>query len=94
MRIWLQKQKKKDETKAASEAATPAVEPTPVPSEAQSATDAADKPVESVEVAHHGGDNSVDQNATDGLADNGANQREGVSTLRWPHTGPLDFEWL
>ena len=89
MRIWLQKQKKKEETKAASEAATPAVEPAQVSSEVQSATDAADKPVDSVEVAFHAGDSSADQNAADGLPDNGANQREGVSALCWPHMGSL-----
>lgn len=45
MRIWLQKQKKKEDAKAA-QVATPPVEATP---EIQSAGDAADKPVESVE---------------------------------------------
>ncbi|KAF2126094.1 hypothetical protein P153DRAFT_399556 [Dothidotthia symphoricarpi CBS 119687] len=48
MRIWLQKQKKKEDAKAIR-AATPPVETAPVIPEAQPAGEAADKPVESVE---------------------------------------------
>lgn len=50
MRIWLQKQKKKDEAKAAAQA-TPTPVETPAPAEVQSAGDAADKPVDSIEDA-------------------------------------------
>lgn len=47
MRVWLQKQKKKDEAKAAVKAATPPVEATLAP-EVQQTSDA-DKPVDSIE---------------------------------------------
>lgn len=49
MRVWLQKQKKKEEAKAAAQAATPVVETTPAANEAPSEADGADKPVDSVE---------------------------------------------
>lgn len=51
MRVWLQKQKKKEE-KAATAVATPPVETTPAPAETSQADDAAEKPVESVEPNH------------------------------------------
>ncbi|KAJ4356530.1 uncharacterized protein N0V89_004564 [Didymosphaeria variabile] len=88
MRVWLQKQKKKEELKAASEVPpTPAVEPTPAPSEAQLPNDSSDKPVESIEEAprtEHGG---VDQSAADSVIEDrpasAAPQREEGFT-----TGP------
>ncbi|KAF1972312.1 hypothetical protein BU23DRAFT_590094 [Bimuria novae-zelandiae CBS 107.79] len=64
MRIWLQKQRKKEENKAASEAPTPAIEPTPAPSEVQPSTGSADKPVESVEEAFRA-EGGVNQSAAD-----------------------------
>jgi hypothetical protein len=49
MRVWLQKQKKKEEAKAAAQAATPPVEVTPAAPEVQPVGDGAEKPVDSVE---------------------------------------------
>jgi hypothetical protein len=48
MRVWMLKQKKKEE-KAASQAAMPVVDAQPAIAEAQPASDGADKPVESSE---------------------------------------------
>jgi hypothetical protein len=56
MRVWLQKQKKKEEAKAAAQAATPAAETTPAATEAPSEVEAADKPVDSVEEVTAPGD--------------------------------------
>ncbi|KAL1606462.1 hypothetical protein SLS60_003866 [Paraconiothyrium brasiliense] len=70
MRVWLQKQKKKEEVKAASEAPpTPAVEPTPAPSEAQPPNDSSDKPIESIEKAPRTEDSGVDQSAADSVVE-------------------------
>jgi hypothetical protein len=49
MRVWLQKQKKKEEAKAASQAPPTPVETTPAAPEVQPVGDAADRPVESIE---------------------------------------------
>lgn len=49
MRVWLQKQKKKEEAKAAAQASTPPVEATPAAPEVQPVSDGVGKPVESVE---------------------------------------------
>jgi hypothetical protein len=49
MRVWLQKQKKKEEAKAAVQAATPPVEVTPAAPEVQPVSEGAEKPVDSVE---------------------------------------------
>jgi hypothetical protein len=49
MRVWLQKQKKKEEAKAASQAPPTPAESTPAAPEVQPVGDAADKPVESIE---------------------------------------------
>jgi hypothetical protein len=49
MRVWLQKQKKKEEAKAASQAPLTPAETTPAAPEVQPVGDAADKPVESIE---------------------------------------------
>lgn len=49
MRVWLQKQKKKEEAKAAAQAATPVPETTPAATEAPSEVEGADKPIDSVE---------------------------------------------
>jgi hypothetical protein len=51
MRVWLQKQKKKEEAKAATQVPPTPVEPTPVAPEVQPVGDVVDKPVESVEEA-------------------------------------------
>ncbi|EUC47981.1 hypothetical protein COCMIDRAFT_34543 [Bipolaris oryzae ATCC 44560] len=49
MRVWLQKQKKKEEAKAAAQAATPPVEATPAAPEVQPVSENIDKPVDSIE---------------------------------------------
>lgn len=49
MRVWLQKQKKKEEAKAAAQAATPPIEVTPAAPEVQPIGEGTDKPVDSVE---------------------------------------------
>ncbi|KAH8704661.1 hypothetical protein GQ44DRAFT_716409 [Phaeosphaeriaceae sp. PMI808] len=49
MRVWLQKQRKKEEAKAATQAPPTPIEPTPATSDVQPAGDAAEKPVESIE---------------------------------------------
>jgi hypothetical protein len=49
MRVWLQKQKKKEEAKAAAQAATPVAETTPSATEAPSEVEGADKAVDSIE---------------------------------------------
>lgn len=56
MRVWLQKQKKKEEAKAAAQATTPVAETTPAVADAPSEVDGADKPVDSVEEATVPGD--------------------------------------
>ncbi|KAF3041044.1 hypothetical protein E8E11_006794 [Didymella keratinophila] len=56
MRVWLQKQKKKEEAKTAAQAATPVAETTPAATEAPSEVEGADKPVHSVEEATAPGD--------------------------------------
>jgi hypothetical protein len=56
MRVWLQKQKKKEEAKAAAQAATPVLETTPAATEAPSESESADKPVDSVEEVPATGD--------------------------------------
>lgn len=56
MRVWLQKQKKKEEAKAAAQATTPVAEATPAATEAPSEVEGADKPVDSVEEATVPGD--------------------------------------
>lgn len=91
MRIWLQKQKKKEETKAASEAPpTPAVDPTPAQSEAPPATDTPDKPVGSVEDAASNQDAVVDPGAVEGVADDTSRQASAVpqrEEVSFPATG-------
>lgn len=89
MRIWLQKQKKKEENKAASEAVAPAPETSAgPPSEVQPAAESAENPVESVE------DNIADQTAADGVAEHvlklaiAAPQREEVRESHI-HSGDL-----
>ncbi|KAF2449055.1 hypothetical protein P171DRAFT_518468 [Karstenula rhodostoma CBS 690.94] len=75
MRVWLQKQKKKEETKAADAkaaseaAATPVVEPTPAPAEVQGLVDSADKPVESIEHAIRTDDGTADPSAAEHVAE-------------------------
>ncbi|KAH7374289.1 hypothetical protein BKA66DRAFT_468187 [Pyrenochaeta sp. MPI-SDFR-AT-0127] len=60
MRVWLEKRKKKEETKAAAQVATPPVEMTPAEPEALPAGDAPEKPIESVEEASKAEDSFVE----------------------------------
>lgn len=53
MRVWLQKQKKKEEAKVAAQIATPPVEATPTAPEVQAVGASTEKPVESVEEIHN-----------------------------------------
>jgi hypothetical protein len=98
MRVWLQKQKKKEETKAAeaniaSEAtATPAVEPTPANSELQASVGSADKLVESIEEASRTARAATDPSPAEQVVEDGlrptsaAPHREEVST-KLPRSG-------
>ncbi|CAG5178485.1 uncharacterized protein ALTATR162_LOCUS8724 [Alternaria atra] len=82
MRVWLQKQKKKEEAKAAAQAATPPVEVTPAASEVQPVGDGAEKPVDSVEDTPKAEDNAAEQAA--GSAENAeeAGQRAGSASAQ------------
>lgn len=88
MRTWVVKQKKKDDTKAASQAVTPAVEATPVPAEAQPADDAADRPADGVEDISKAEGGAAKQTAADDsgeanqLAGSAASEPHGVSNSR------------
>lgn len=77
MRVWLQKQKKKEEAKAAAQSATPPVETTPAPTEAQVVGDMADKPVESIEDSSRVEGTSGEQNT---VADAGGSDQGAEST--------------
>ncbi|KAH9868029.1 hypothetical protein IAQ61_007336 [Plenodomus lingam] len=59
MRVWLQKQKKKEEAKVAAQVATPPVEATAAGLEVQPVGEVSEKPVESVEEAPTAGSTSV-----------------------------------
>ncbi|KAF2714598.1 hypothetical protein K504DRAFT_496520 [Pleomassaria siparia CBS 279.74] len=80
MRTWLQKQKKKEDAKAASKAATPPAEETPEVAGAQSAAEAADRPIESIESATRPEDFA--SNESTGVGEDGAEpaQRSGSTT--------------
>lgn len=82
MRVWLQKQKKKEEAKAAAQAATPPVDVTPAASEVQPVGDGAEKPVDSVEDTPKAEDNAAEQAA--GSAENAeeAGQRAGSASAQ------------
>lgn len=71
MRIWLQKQKKKEEAKAAAQAATHVPETTPAATEAPSEVEGADKPVNSVEEAPATGEASTEPTAVETDAGDG-----------------------
>lgn len=76
MRVWLQKQKKKEEAKNASQPATPVV-PTSIGLDAQQPAETPDKPVESVEPASKAEGATDRQNAMAGDDDGEAVPRAG-----------------
>jgi hypothetical protein len=80
MRAWLQKQKKKEEAKNASQAPTPTVAATPVPAETQQPTDAADRPVQSVETVPKS-EVATDEQATAAAEDQGDAPAPGGSAV-------------
>ncbi|RYN65086.1 hypothetical protein AA0118_g3440 [Alternaria tenuissima] len=82
MRVWLQKQKKKEEAKAAAQAATPPVEVTPAAPEVQPVGDGAEKPVDSVEDTLKAEDGVAEQAA--GSAENAeeAGKRAGSASAQ------------
>jgi hypothetical protein len=73
--VWLQKQKKKEEAKAAAQVPPAFVETTPAAPEVQPVGDAADKPVESIEEAPNAEGNNGEETAVESGAD--AVQRAG-----------------
>jgi hypothetical protein len=75
LRVWLQKQKKKDEAKAAAQAATPPVEVTPAAPEVQPVGDGAEQPVESVEETPKAEDGPAEE-ATAGSAETAGDAEE------------------
>lgn len=88
MRVWLQKQKKKDETKAATpQVVTPPVEPTPTPADGQPQGEAAGTPVETTEGAPKSdgaaaeGDVATGEHGGDTNADRAVSQSQEVSPM-------------
>jgi hypothetical protein len=78
MRVWLQKQKKKEEAKAAAQAATPPAEVTPAAPEVQPVGDGAEKPVESVEETPKAEEGPAEQAA--GAAENAGDAEKRVGS--------------
>jgi hypothetical protein len=85
MRVWLQKQKKKEETKAAAKAVTPPVENTPAAAEVQPVGDAAEKPVDSVEATPQAEGVSGEEAAVGNAGE--AEQRAGSAALQPKEVG-------
>ncbi|KAJ4986139.1 pre-mRNA-splicing factor 38B [Stagonosporopsis vannaccii] len=85
MRVWLQKQKKKEDAKAAAQAATPAPEITPAATEVPSEVEGADKPIDSVEDVPATGDVLAEPVAA--AADAGEGQPRTVSASAPPNEG-------
>ncbi|KAI4605480.1 hypothetical protein J4E80_010541 [Alternaria sp. BMP 0032] len=82
MRVWLQKQKKKEEAKAAAQAATPPVEVTPAAPEVLPVGDGAEKPVDSVEDAHKAEGGAAERAAGSAEAPEEAGQRAGSAAAQ------------
>jgi hypothetical protein len=82
MRVWLQKQKKKEEAKAAAQAVTPPVEATSAAPEVQPVGDGAEKPVDSVEEAPKAQDASDEQAAGSVENTGDAGQRAGSASAQ------------
>jgi hypothetical protein len=93
MRVWLQKQKKKEEAKAASQAPPTPVETTPAATEVQPVGDAADKPVESIEEMPEADGAAGEQDAVENTGD--ADKRTGsVSVSVQPNEVGLSLSAL
>ncbi|KAF1937405.1 hypothetical protein EJ02DRAFT_385705 [Clathrospora elynae] len=84
MRSWLQKQKKKEEAKAAAQPATPPVEVTPAAPEVQPVADGAERPVDSVEETPKADDVPVEEAAGSAEITGDAGQRAGSASAQ-PH---------
>lgn len=80
MRTWVTKQKKKDETKAASQAATPAVDAAPAPSEVQASTEAIEKTADHAEDLSKGEAGAAELGPADDGGD--ANPRSGSAAAQ------------
>lgn len=87
MRVWLQKQKKKEEAKAAAQAATPPVEVTPAAPEVLPVGDGAEQPVDSVEDAHKAEGGAAEQAAGSAEAPEEAGQRAGSAAAQPKEVG-------
>jgi hypothetical protein len=85
MRVWLQKQKKKEEAKAAAQAPPTPVSTTPAAPQVQPAGDSADKPVESVEEAPKAEVVRDDQTTMEASRD--ANERAGSAAIQPTEVG-------
>lgn len=85
MRVWLQKQKKKEEAKAASQAPPTPVETTPAALEVQPVGDAADKPVESIEETPNAGGSGGEHIAEENSGD--AHDRNGSAAVQTNEVG-------
>lgn len=82
MRVWLQKQKKKEDAKAAAQTATPPVETTSTAPEVQPAGDMAETPVESIEEASKAAGVAVEQEPDAVETGGDAVQREGSASAQ------------
>ncbi|RMZ67926.1 hypothetical protein GMOD_00004005 [Pyrenophora seminiperda CCB06] len=81
MRVWLQKQKKKEEAKAVAQAATPPTEATPVAPEVQPVAGGTEKPVDSIEEPTNAENGAVDQAAGSAAKADDAGQRAGSASV-------------
>jgi hypothetical protein len=93
LRVWLQKQKKKEEAKAAAQAATPPAEVTPAAPEVQPVGDGVEKPVESVEDTPKAEEGPTEQaaGATEYTGD--AEQRAGSASVQPNEVGIRCFSF-
>jgi hypothetical protein len=87
MRVWLQKQKKKEEAKAAAQAATPPVEVTPAAPEVLPVGDGTEQPVDSIEDAHKAEGGAAEQAAGSAEAPEEAGQRAGSAAAQPKEVG-------
>jgi hypothetical protein len=82
MRVWLQKQKKKEEAKLAAQAETPPVETTPAAPEVPPASDTAEKFVTGVKETPNAGGAGIEQTAAENAAVAG---QRAVSAAQQPN---------
>ena len=91
MRVWLQKQKKKEEAKAVAQAATPPVEVTPAAPEVQPVAGGTEKPVDSIEETPKAENGAVEQAADSAGNAEDAGQRAGSASV---HLNEVGFQYL